>query len=809
MSILNLPPQKISYAQKTTGTFQSTQRPWGEINVDECIRGVHKNQNYRRSSFRNKRRNYNLFNNKIDESDFEHVTKPFEICDKSGKRLDLKFPATLSAYDIISPYFRLLFGEDSKRYFQPVIRVINEDAISEKEENEKKVIMDALTNILNQSLNPDEQKETPEQILKYSTYNIQDLREKQANELIDYYRHFLNLDTIFTEGWKDFLIAGEEIYRIDEVAGEPKVIRVNPLEVFFVLPNNSSIIDDAEIICEHNRMSVGQIVDEFYEVLKPGQIDELETNFQSTNYPLVEYAPISNTLDELPVVDSIHSLSTYSGMGIDVYRVRWASFKKIGSLHYIDEDGKEQEKEIDETFKLNTDDPSMWIEWFWVKEYWQGVRIGRDMYLNISPLKFRFSKGDNLSKCSSGYVGSICDADNSASTSLMDRLVPWFYMYLIVWYRTELLMAANQGSIALIDVSLIPDGWDISQWLYYATAMKFGFVNSFNEGMRGERKGQLNQSTQNKQLNLDTGDSIQHHISMLQFLEKKIQDTAGITPQRLGAIQNDELVGNTERAVVQSSHITESYFFLHNQTKIRVLDHLLEVAKEGLIGRSKKIQYMTDDIQSILSTIDGDKLSTADYGIFISNSAKDQEALAAVKQLLQAAIQNDKINMSEVLDVYNSPSIAVLKNAMRKAEQDRIKQQQASEKAQMDHEKSLQQFQVNMQDKMFSHEDMNKQLDRENKIEVEQIKSFLGQMDQDLDDDGIPDQVEIAKISLERSRLEFDKMKANLDSSKEDKKIALEKDKIRAQERMGDKNNETKIKVAKLKPKPKPPAKKK
>ena len=807
MAILNLPTQKLSYRQKTTGYWGSTNRPWGELCVDNCIKGVHVNQNWRRTNYKTKQRNYNLFNNRINESDFEYVTKPFEILDKNGRRLDLKFPATLQPYDIISPYFRLLFGEEAKRFFSPVIRVVNEQAISEKEKMEKEVLMNAVTEILAASMDPNSQ-ETPEEILKYQTSSIQDIREEQANNLIEYYKRYLNLDQVFQQGWKDFLIAGEEIYRIEEVAGEPKITRVNPTEIFFLLPNNSNIIDNADVIVEHNRMSLSQIIDEYYEFLTPSQIDELEAMYPSTGAPFTEYAPLADVMDNLPVVDSIHSLSNYNGTGLDVYRVRWKSFKKVGSFHYFDENGEEQEISVDETFKKDPNDAQSWVEWFWVNEYWEGTRIGNHLYLNIRPLKFRFSKGNNLSKCNSGYVGTLCDADNSMTTSLMDRAYPWVVTYLIMWYRTELLMAANQGQIAMIDVSLIPDGWDISQWMYYATAMKFGFINSYNEGVKGERKGQFNQSNQNKTLDLEVGNSIQHHIELLRFLEEKLRDTLGITPQRLGAIAQDELVGNTERAVVQSSHITEGYFYTHNYTKIRVLEHLLEVAKEGLAGKSKTIQYVTDDVQTMLATIDGDMLSSADYGIFISNSAKDQEALADIKKLLQAALQNDKIQMSQVVDVYNSQSIAVLKRAFRDAEMQMAKQAQANEEAQRAHEKELHDSQIEMQDRLFAHEDMNKQLDRENKIEVEQIKSFMGQTDQDINDNQIPDQVEVAKLALERSRLEFERMQSGKDSAKEDKKIALEREKLRVQERMKDKDNATKIKVAKLKPKPKPASKK-
>ena len=131
---------------------------------------------------------------------------------------------------------------------------------------------------------------------------------------------------------------------------------------------------------------------------------------------------------------------------------------------------------------------------------------------------------DNLSACSSGYVGTIYNSNNSTSVSLMDRLVPWVYMYITLWYRLELAIAANQGKIALIDLSLVPDGWEIEKWMYYAQSMKFGFVDSFNEGKKGQSTGKLagNISTQNKVLDMETGNYIQQHVQLLEFTEQKI-----------------------------------------------------------------------------------------------------------------------------------------------------------------------------------------------------------------------------------------------------------------------------------------------
>ena len=80
-------------------------------------------------------------------------------------------------------------------------------------------------------------------------------------------------------------------------------------------------------------------------------------------------------------------------------------------------------------------------------------------------------------------------------------------------------------------MSLVPDGWEVEKWMYYAQSMKFGFVDSFNEGKKGQSTGKLagNISTQNKVLDMETGNYIQQHVQLLDFVEQKIYTLSGVT----------------------------------------------------------------------------------------------------------------------------------------------------------------------------------------------------------------------------------------------------------------------------------------
>jgi len=768
MPHIDFPRQKLSRRKKT--------QKWGEECIESALGLIGIYDHTRRSSRFKKKRNYDLYNGKFDKKDLEYVTDPLGL----GGSAEL--PATLQYYDVASPIFNLLLGEETKRAFSYVVRSVNEEAIGEKEEEKKKAVvgyfeglmkksMDAFMQGQQQPSNPEQmqqlmaeaQQNIPEElkrIQKYFDYDFQDMNESVAHKLLTYFEKQQNLKSKFNKGWEDALIAGEEIYCIEEISNEPVVRNVNPLEFYCLLPHNSDLVDHADIIVEDTWMSVNTIIDNYYEDLTSAQIDKLEkeqgnrASMESNsllNYPSQEKLFIENREGE---EGNIFNYYDQDG-NIRVTKVVWKSMRKIGKLSYVDELGMAQETIVTESYKIDQEAGET-IEYMWVSEYWEGTKLGENIYIHMRPRPNQFRHMDNLSVCSSGYVGTVYNSNNSQSVSLMDRLVPWIYLYITMWYRLELAIAANQGKIALIDLSLVPDGWEVEKWMYYAQSMKFGFVDSFNEGKKGQSTGKLagNISTQNKVLDMETGNHIQQHVQLLDFVEQKIHTLSGVTPQRMGAISNSELVGNTQRAVVQSSHITEKLFEIHNETKVRVMESLLNVSKDLYKGKTKRFQYMTDELANVVFSLQGDQIANSEYGLFVSNSARDTMALDALKQLTHAALQNDQISLSDVIGIYNSNSLADTRVKLQKAERENKEQQAQMQEQQMQMQQQQQQQQMQFEIEKENREDARNSEDNSTKLEIARMNAQSKNMDRDLNNNQIRDDIDLAKLQLEREKLQ-------------------------------------------------------
>lgn len=788
-----LPRQKVLRSVKET-------LEWKHKCVDAIIASTKGKDSQRRRSVTERKRNYDLLNNKIDITHFEHVTNPFNL----GKNQPNKFqlPATLQPYDVLFPIFNVLFGEEHKRFFNPIVRVVNDTAITEKEEQTKQTIVQALFEYLMQGVeqDPNNPQPPPEEVLKAAQMSAKDMRELTAEKFLSYYKKKFRLKDVFATGWKDWLIAGEEFYRVEEVAGEVSVKRVNPLQIFFKIGENNDSIEECDQILEENYLTVNQIIDEFYEVLTPEQIDELENYYPSG-------IPGNQVINPLTIkeVETIYHFQNQESFidRIPVYRVRWKSFRKIGTFYYIDpQTGEEQSFTVDESWEWDKKDPQQRVEWYWVSEYWEGVRIGMDMYIEpmIRRRPQQFRTMDNLSKCKSGYFGRMCSATNTQSTSLMDRLVPWVYLYFIIWYDTELALATNVGKIALLDVSMIPDGWEIDKWMYYARAMRVGFVNSMNEG--NKRMGiNQNMSTQNKELNLEMGNYIQFNIQLLQEIERKIQNTAGVPPQRLGAISNQELVGNVERSITQSSLVTEDLFRMHNLTKLDVCEAILEVAKDVYKDNSKVLQYVTDDMQTVLFQLDGMEFNNADYGVFVTDDNKDMEVFEAMKSHMKFALQNDQMAFHQIADIYTTESVAEIRATLSKYYEDKQQQmaQQQQQVSQIEQQKIAAQQQMHQEDmqlKQYISDSTN-----ETKIQVAQIATYNRQMDLDVNENLIPDPLEIGEQALKQRELDsksfIERMKLEADKVTKAKELNIKEKEIASKEKIEKLKAETALKVAK------------
>ena len=774
------PQQKVTYYNKV-----KNKNAWGKAVIDE-IDKYSSGDSTGYDDRKRKQANYDLFNGKLNQDDFEYVCKPY------GAGVG-EMPADLRHYDIMSPKLRVLFGEEIKRPFNYKVITTNSEAISEKERARFKMLREYVVSEISQRVdaelakqmpnneggqtpqNPMEAQQqmaqakqalTPKEVEEYMKRDYQGSKEIQASQLLDYLTKKEKLKEKFNKGWKHALIAGEEIYWAGIVNAEPVVRTVNPLYFDCDKDPDNDNIQDSQWAKYTMRMTPGSVIDSFGEYLSENQIKDLYdgTTVAGGGNPLG--SETFNYDDEL--FSSFFSDSFLDADGstyIKVVHCEWRSLKKLGFLVYLDSMGVQQEMIVDEKYKFDQSKGDVSIKWEWIPEVWEGTKIGSDVYVNIRPKPNQFKDLDNLYSCKLGYVGKIYNNLNSESISMIDRMKPYQYLYNIIMYRLELDLASDKGKKFLADINQIPSslGMDMEKWLYYFDAMGIAWINPNEEGKRGKQ----NTFNQWQSVDLTMAQTIQQKVSLLEYLEQQCGEVSGVTKQREGQIGPNELVGSSQQAVVQSSHITEELFYNHGTVKKDLLEALIDSSKVAYAERPKKIQYILDDMSIAMFTVDPDEFTNASYGVFVSDSARDQELFDYLKTLSHAALQNQQAELSDVIKMFSTNSTAQMKAILEKSEESRRARDEQQAQAERESKEKIEQ--AKLEDKQADRDLDKYKVDEDNatKLAIAELKAFEAQTDRDINNNGIRDDLEIAKL---REQVRMNERKANIEDRKLDQK---------------------------------------
>lgn len=736
---------------------------------------------------------YNLYNSIFDEKDFKSITNPFKVEDG--------FPATPHDFNIIRPKVDLLIGEETKRPLNFRVIRTSQEATSEMQEKEKQMILQYIEAAITAKMSPEEAQQfqeqlqsgeimPPEQIAKYMDKDYKDIVENTAYHSLTYLREKLDLDNEFIKGWKDGLISGREIYYIGVLNAEPYAERVNPICFSYDKSPDLEFIEDGSWCCRKMRMPITEVYDRYYDKLEEKDLDRLEEMIGST--------PGRNLGDRSPVDIGIqlriYDNPIFEGSGkslVNVWHCCWKSFKKIFYVTTTDDAGQPQINIVDETYQPVGNEVS--IEPDWIIEVWEGYRAGSDLYFGIQPIEYQHVSIDNPNSQKLPYCGAIYSNTNSKPRSLVSILKPLQYMYIVLWYRLELAIARDKGKVVNMDITQIPKSMNISpaKWMHYLSSVGVNFINPYEEGWNipGREGGKPAQFNQITALDLTMSNVIAEYIQLMDKIEELAGTISGITQQREGAVSTSEMVGNVERSVIQSSHITEPLFWVHNQCKRRVLNMLLNTAKGAWEETGKqKLQYIFDNGERAFLDITP-KFYYEDMDVFVSDTSKDLENIQKLQQLIQPAMQNGA-SLLEAAEILTNDNFNIIKQKLKdmQTRQEQIQQQQQEAEAQQQQQLQQMQNESKQQELMLQEAQMDLQryqIDQDNqtKIAVAQINAYRGTEELDQDQNGIPDPIEIGKQAIEQQKINQEAYNKRYEAKQkreiEDQKIQLEKDKMK------------------------------
>lgn len=774
----NLPQQKLSYKKKGV--------EWRKKHLDWADNKTFKTDSIIRKSIANKVINYNLVDGILDLKDVELIINPSDT--QSNFIAD-----EIQHYPIINSKLNLIRGEEYKRHFNPRVIVTNPEGINEIENSKKGAWMESIQELLLSNVSEEDEELFNSQLEKindYMTYDWQDIREVRANFILNHYIKEYNLPLLFNSGMMDGMTVGEEIYQVDIEGGEPTIKKINPKKIQILKSGYSNKVEDADMILTWDYVNPGKIIDTYYDVLTKDDMNYI------SNIPYSNYVDNMDNLDhrrnmvwttsrasedgvlfsnELFGNDNYLSNNVIDVAGnIRVVKLYWKSLRKIKKVKsYNLETGEEEYNFYNEDHIINKHLGEE-EETLWINEAWEGVKIGKDIYVNMRPRIVQYNRLNNPSICHFGIVGSFYNLNEGKPFSLVDMMKPYNYMYDVIHDRLNQAIAANWGKILKLDLAMIPSGWEIDKWLHFVKMNRIAVTDSFKEGTKGQAAGKLSGMMNNQSNGIidgEIGNYIQEHINLLEFIKEEMSEVVGVTKQREGQISNRETVGGVERSTLQSSHITEWLFSIHDDVKKRTLECFLETAKIAMKGSVKKFQNILSTGAMNVMEIDGDEFAECDYGLVVDNSNETETLFQKLDGLAQSMIQNQMITASSLIKIYTDKSIANITRTIEKQEQEMKDSQAQAQQAEQE------QFQMDLEYKQQLESEKLRILEEDN-IRKAEVQILLKEMEKNTE--GYSD-LEIAKLDEQirqfNETLNHQKniLKTTQDKNKTDK-ILKEKD---------------------------------
>jgi len=817
------------------------------------------NENDKKSPWQHRRiknmlSNYRLYNNQIDQSDFIEYCDSLGIKESLNVKIN-----EIKPYNKTYNKINVLLGEEFKRPDNQRVILVNAEGIKSKLDYKNQLYQEYIQYTLQKvafeaksqfpELAPEsfqseeeyqqamqEQEQAiqqkvdsimePAEIEKYMKTKYLHQKEILAGDLLNYLLHKELIKEKKNDGFKHGLISGEEGVWVGIVNGEPVLEVLNPLKMFYHKSSEVKYIQDGMYAGYRTHMTINDVLDRFADDLTDDEKEKLEDRYSSQiqngdenliskSMKYGDQRTIEYKYSENGFPDGIGSYGGTAYDDIEVIHLEWVSQRRVGFLSYFDENLEiNVTKHLDESYtppadavKFEREEKGIkvrgfkWfddllqteveLEWDWIPEVWETTRIDTDIFCNTRPKPNQHYSLDNPYKVKLGYHGVVYNNMNAPSQSIMDRMKPYQYLFFIAMDKFKKHLALDKGQIVGIDSSRLDPKFPIEKTIHFLEEAGYYVYNGLqNADMPG--------SAQRPGIDSINASNLQHLINfaeILAYFDEQISDAAGVTRQREGASSPYETATNNQQSIVQSSHITETTFMVHEQLWKEVKQSLIEVAEVAYKEKPLTTQYVLNDGSRLILEIDSDFFNNASFGIFVSDNAKEDQVFEELRSLVQPMIQSDRVMIRDIINILTADSLQELKRELISSEDTRIQREQEQAQQQQQHEKEMQEQMLQAQEAERQHQINIEAMKGEIVIAKAEIDSKRFMLAQDVNENGEPDRLEIEKLKLAEKE-EEDTVKENEkdrrhESIENEKDRQVEREKIAAQKQ-----------IAKSRPKP-------
>jgi len=716
---------------------------------------------------------------------------------------DLQLPAYVKHYSIITTPINELVGEISKRPDAFRVKAFDDDSQSEELKFKTEILQNYVMSQAKQKIAEKMAMEgaeiDEEQLQQMTIEQVKDeldtytsVAEKWANHVLTAQKAEFILKEKSEDAFRDMLISAREFFHIYEDNSKTgyNVEVANPKNTWFLTTPDRKYISDptgraqgAYAAGTVQVMELSEIIESIPDLTKD-EIDHLRSSLQDYGLINVRESNLGNP-DVSPGIDSV-TYDTYDPLVLQtrmmiesemkenndglkdflgltsnvssfgykyvVVRSYWLSKRKIGKLIYIDELGNEQSILVDENYKSGTIPTQQSLEWGWVNQWYQGTKIGPDIY-HIKPYKL-------LNYCP--IIGLVHEVKNTEAKSLVDLMKPFQVLYNVCMNQLYKLLEKEVGKVYLTSIRHVPvpkdgDAQDaLDVWEMEARNRGVVFIDDSPENLKSPSS-----FNQFRDIDLTRTQEIQSRYQLAQQLKSECWELIGMTRQRMGSISASESATGVNAAVQQSYSQTEPLFVAHEYVMGQLYQAIIDASQ---YVESKKPQstlsYITSEGESAFIQVNGTDLKFRDLKVYLTNRPEDKKMFDEIRGLSQAVLQNGG-SLHDIIELYSTNSVRQMKRVFKtlKERQEQLQDQQMQmQQQQMEQQQQIAQAQMEQaqmqNEQKVANENYQKELDRINKKEIAIIQATgFGKVEsEDLNSNAVPDVLEMSRFASEEAR---------------------------------------------------------
>lgn len=663
------------------------------------------------------------------------------------------------------------------KYYEPKRKKIMQEIYSQVGINNISSLSQEDTAKLEQEVNKRTQEQTSDDFLE-SLEKTRTPDEQIAQIYMNHLKDKLKLKEVFDLGGEDAVVTGEFYYKVGMRYNEPTIKTLNPKWVCWGGSEGVSKVQDAEyagyttyrtlpdILSEHaidfESSTLKDIINLYTPI--PGSknnnyelddIDKEVTDILASNPELQDPKSESfinpKTREGQSKLQNLYAIAGHYrkvGHGIKETYVTFRWTRKAKLVMSINQKTGEEDIRIEDEHytldKLSGDIRQVKIA---LPQVWEATILGEGsnrVYINVGPLPFQYNNINNAFDVKLPIFGGTTNTvhNNAKNSSFVDLGKPLQFRYNVLMKKMEEYEATDIGKVIFGTVNIKPDGWSWGEWYQSIFVGKFGPLNTNYDSMTAQDRKPFYVE------DLSRVSDISATIEKLIVVERQMIQSMHYSPEKIGQISPYSTNQNTQAAVLGTDKQLYKFRNKLRQAKKEVLNYLLNVTFIAYNKNDYRKNMLLDDYMRTYLEEQVEPFALNEFELYVVDDFKESERLEQMRQLGLAIIQNGG-SSKDIAAIMRAESLGEVEDLLEVSDRRLEKRQQIEHSRKMElleSNKQVIQLQEKMRQEFLA---LENERERQTKLEMANINSFLLAKANDINENNSPDSLERALLQIE------------------------------------------------------------